>query len=197
MLLFIPTNKLTLFLEKVKNKDNKSQKDNLKISTSINKKMQEKLIASKISSISKKSINSNEIEAKLLTNIDTNSLTENPLSGETIGSVRIVDDFSNITFTFSMIEKYNTSGEGGIYYNLIYNNKLCGRAEDWYDDINQIPNSLKNNDNVVLNPEDNQPILSFIIDSNTHLPKNTYREYQYLEDLGNLQNTNIVAVDYY
>ena len=58
------------------------------------------------------------------------------------------------------------------------------------------PEDFKNKDNIVLNPEDNNELLSFRIQRNTRLAKRVYREYQFLEDHDNLQRTNLVDISY-
>lgn len=163
----------------------KLEGENLKISSSTNKVRMSKTITNQTLSeyTNVTNINENEIVAR----VDASHL-----SSQKIGNVNIIDEETTKSQILTMLEDTN-----GI--RLVNNkNEFCGYGEDWYDDDNEIPDEFKNKDNIVLKPEESgETLLTFTISGNTKLPKKSYREYNYIEDLGNLQRTNLVSVNYF
>ena len=185
---------------KKKNISKKSRKDDLKILTlAIGEDMLKKSIP-EISTPNLTSSNNSLHEettiepSPLVTNIEktvANKVDKQIAEENKIGEVFITDEETTKNYKFNMIEL-----DGMIQ---LINNKgeLCGDAEDWEDIDDVIDDEFKNNDNIVLKPDGcGENILSFNINRNTQLSHGTYREYRYLEDHFNLQQTNIVTVEY-
>lgn len=183
----VPLNYLPIFQKTIKENKNLKNKGDLKIFTETNKQeMSEGL--SNIAEITKKPDSYNEI-----TTVNEESIVEKIDSYQNeMATVTITDEETNYQYKFSMVNDYK-SGQL-----LLINQKkqVCGLVEDWEDAEDVIPEDFKNKDNIVLNPEDNNELLSFRIQRNTRLAKRVYREYQFLEDHDNLQRTNLVDINY-
>ena len=73
--------------------------------------------------------------------------------------------------------------------------KLVGYVNEWHDTQNELPNYLKNKDNIVTKPDSYEQLEEYQIFDNTYLKEGIYREYIFLEDHGNLQKTyNVNAI---
>lgn len=190
----IPDNWLDIYKRNKKKKCNKSnvlnsylnsEIDNLKILSPTNKGMMSKIITDQ--TLSYKNNKISEInEREIVERVDAKHL-----SSQLIGNVEIIDEETTSSQILKMIE----NSDGIILINS--RNQQCGYGDDWYDENDEIPKSFKNKDNIVLNPEESgETILNFTICGNCKLPKRSYREFNYVEDLGTLQKTNLVTINY-
>ncbi len=183
----VPLNYLPIFQKTIKENKNLKKKGDLKIFTETNKQeMSEGL--SNITEITKNADSHNYSMA-----INEESIVKKIDSYQNVmATVTITDEETNYQYTFSMVNDY----KGGKIILINQKKQVCGLVEDWDDAEDVIPEDFKNKDNIVLNPEDNNELLSFRIIRNTRLAKRVYREYQFLEDHDNLQRTNLVDISY-
>ena len=135
-------------------------------------------------------ISSNEIEQSIIDKIDT--IVE-------IGKINIIDDLYDINYTYKMIENNILFSKDTDIYNQKFQyiliddkNKVCGIVKEWYDDNGDIPSYFKNKDNIVCSPDEDTPILIFIIEKGNKI----YTEYNYLEETYSLQKTNNIKIIY-
>ena len=165
---------------------NKNKKDLYKLDmisqieqiNSINQNTYKYTLGNEISSneISSNEYNSKIIEQTIIDKVDT--IVE-------IGKINIIDDLYDINKTYKMIEKNILFSKDTDIYNqkfqyiLIDNkNKVCGIVKEWYDDNCDIPSYFKNKDNIVCSPDEDTPILIFIIEKGNKV----YKEYNFLEE---------------
>ena len=182
-IIYLPKNQEVLFL-KIRKLKKKKEKDNLKILNSINREIMPNSISINLeTSTSSISDEMSKIERTINDKLEY---------GQLIGNVSIKDEETATTYYFKMYQTYGIDGP-----NIHLTNKkheICGQGIDWYDESDDVPDDFKS-DGVVCRPPDYyEPIISFIINGNTPLTNKTYREFRYLEDHGNLQNTNQVKV---
>ena len=89
-----------------------------------------------------------------------------------------------------------------VYVNVndskIYNDKkhIIGSIFKWIDEEDEIPESFKNADNLVLHPKTRLPLLEYVLNPGASIfcsvEHGTYREYGYDEDFESFQLTNQV-----
>ena len=148
---FIPDKWLDIYKSSKKKKYKKSdvlnsylnfEIDNLKILTTTNKGMMSKIITDQtLSYKNNKILEINERE--IVERVDAKHL-----SSQLIGNVEIIDEDTTSSQILKMIE----NSDGIILLNN--RNQQCGYGDDWYDEKDEIPESFKNKDNIVLNPEE-------------------------------------------
>ena len=103
-----------------------------------------------------------------------NAIDPNVLKEQEV--IYITDDDSNT----SELYIYEQDGRQALYNDK---GKIVGYVREWFDDEDTIPKAHKTNDNKVLNPENNLPVLEYeILQSATlfaGIQSGIYREYQY------------------
>ena len=121
-----------------------------------------------------------------------NHITEIVDATTTVGTVKLVDEASVEDCTFSLVE-----GKEDILLLLDKQNRVAGMCDTWYDETDYIPNEMKDQDGAVLHPETGEPLFEFKMTNSDYIPDGVYREYRYLPEHGNLQQTYNVTVDWY
>ena len=155
--------------------------------------------------ISSNEISSNEISSNEISSNEYNSkIIEQTIIDKVdtiveIGKINIIDDLYDINKTYKMIENNILFSKDTDIYNQKFQyiliddkNKVCGIVKEWYDDNGDIPSYFKNKDNIVCSPDEDTPILIFIIEKGNKV----YKEYNFLEETYSLQKTNNIEIIY-
>ncbi len=115
----------------------------------------------------------------LINNLAEFSISENTVKSDNKEVIYITDSDSN-TGEFFLVEDDGRQ--------LLYTEKgiIAGYVREWIDEDDNVPSMYKTNDNKVLDPFNNLPVLEYEILSSatlyTGLKSDVYREYQYDED---------------
>ena len=105
-----------------------------------------------------------------------------------INSITIEDDISKIKQTFIIQE---IDGEFLLLNQL---KKPIGSVDYWVDDSSEIPDKLKTDEGIVMDPDSCECLLEYKINkSKSVLPGTIYRKYRYNRSFEKLQLTNEIV----
>ena len=107
---------------------------------------------------------------------------------ENLECVKIIDHYCMSCEVFLDVSNNNLYTSNG---------NIVGKCNEWIDDDEDIPTSYKNADNKVLHPKTRLPVLEYTITQQgsvfTNIAYETYREYEYDDDLEVFRKTNSVV----
>lgn len=157
------------------------------------KKIKMSVVFKKSEIIEKQQKNNRENKPDIKNIIDKeNNLLNNWWNSEYTDKLKIIDHQNGTEYVVAR----ETTDEGN--YLLNKNQVVIGEFRDWDDELNTIPEDLKNNENIVLDPYSAIPVQEYIIYESSsmyhELTIKKYRCYRYNESQNNLIYTNEIEL---